>query len=197
MKRTMDMASQTGKGARHAALFLGLAMAIGGCVDEGSVDPRPGNSCKSTRGDVLGGGGTDAALDEGAGLVSYRSYWFVDTIGSGAELNLVTCETGRQVTIGRNDYFDAEHQHLNGAAATSAEWAAIKSSDDFFTRLRKAVDIKDENALRPLQRRYGFELETQQASADSDMAICACKLYYPKATGDWATTKMTDAAASN
>lgn len=179
-----------------ASLLLGAAVLLGACVDSGDMEPTAGNMCKSEVGDGLWGGYSEGALNEGNGTVSFVSGFFGDNVGTVSRLHLVNCATGATVGIERAYYFDPL---IGGGrpAAKDSEWAAIESRDDFFARLRQVADINDPEALRPLQTRYGFEVSRMRADSTSQHAICACKLYYPKATGDWATTQMGDASASN
>lgn len=200
MKRTMDTASQTGKGARHAALFLGLAVAVGGCLDERPARsvPTVGKMCSTDAGDGLWGGSSEIPVDEGNGYVSAVMSSYTD-MGSGSwSLNVTDCASGKGARL------QTEFGPLNDLD----KWygpGAFEAKDDRFrgtpeedvVALRKGGYLVDPERLRAIAPVAGYLPKVTQATAESEHTICACKLYYPKATGDWATTKMTDAAASN
>lgn len=196
MTHAMDGITGRKRGALLCAgLLFGAVVLISACVNASPTTPRVANMCKSQAGDGLWGGWADGAVDEGNGTVSFITRSFGDNVGTEAKLHLVNCGSGEAIGIERANYFDPE---MGGRwSAKDPEWRAIESSDDFYTRLRAVSDVSNVESLRPLQTRYGFEVERMWADGTSQHAICACKLYYPDQIGDWTKTKRPDAAALN
>jgi hypothetical protein len=154
--------------------------------------------CRTSSGDGLWGGSAEPAVDEGGGLVSVVTSSFTDTGEGHWSISVTDCASGKGTRL-LAEYGQLEHlDEWYGPGAFEPKdprFSGTEKEDDLV--LRKGGYLADLERLRTIAPVAGYLPAVTKASAESDHTICACKLYYPNAMGDWAARQKSGAAASN
>lgn len=180
------------------ALTFCLAVLLGACMPSEPSEPRTGSMCRTSRGDGLWGGSAEPAVDEGGGLVSVVTSSFTDTGDGDWSISVTDCASGKGTRL-RVKYGELENlDKWYGPGVFEPKDARFSGTEEEDVLvLRKAGYLADLERLRTIAPVAGYLPTVTKASAESDHTICACKLYYPNAMGDWAARQKSDAAASN
>lgn len=194
----MKTTSRAKGGLRKAALPLCLVVFIGGCVTGDPSAPRKGSMCRTAESDGFWGGASEAAVDEGNGHVSVVTSWFTDTAEGGWAINVTDCASGKGASLrteyGRLDYLEEAY---GKGAFTPKDSRFRGTGQEDVPLLRKEGYLADPKRLYDIGRAAGYLPAMTDATPDSKYTICACELYYPKATGDWVKTQKADAKATD